>query len=81
MSNHLKHISRNAQYLSSGVQNELIQVCSETVHESLVCDCILAQLFSILADKTTDVSTIKQVSIYVRFVDTTGSQVKLTEEF
>ena len=34
-----------------------------------------------LADETTDVSTTEQLSICVRFVDTTGAQVKLREEF
>ena len=81
LSNHLEHSPRNARYLSSGIQNELIQVCDETIRESLVCDCRSAQFFSVLADETTDVSTTEQLSICVRFVDTTGSQVKLREEF
>ena len=34
-----------------------------------------------LADETTDVSTSEQLSISVRFVDTTASQLKLREEF
>lgn len=81
LSNHLEHSPRNARYLSSGIQNELIRVCGETIRESLVRDCRSAQFFSVLADETTDVSTTEQLSICVRFVDTTDSQVKLREEF
>ena len=55
--NHLEHSPRNARYLSSGIRIELIQVCGETVRESLVHDCRLAQFFSVLADETTDVPT------------------------
>ena len=82
MSSHLEHSPRNARYLSSGIQNELIQVCGETIRESIIHDCRLSQFFSVLADETTDVSTTEQLSIIcVRFVETTGSQIKLREEF
>ena len=81
LSNHLEHSPRNARYLSSGIQNELIQVCGETIRESIIHDCRLSQFFSVLADETTDVSTTEQLSICVRFVETTGSQIKLREEF
>ena len=59
----MEHSPRNAQYLSSAIQNDLIQVCGETLRESLVRDCRLAQFFSVLADETTDGSTIEQLSI------------------
>ena len=81
LSNHLKHSPRNARYFSSGIQNELIKICGETIRESIVHDCQLAHFFTILADETTDVSTTEQLSICVRFVDTSGSQVKLREDF
>ena len=45
LSNHLEHSPRNAQYLSSGVQNKLIQVCGETIRDSLIRDCRLAHFF------------------------------------
>ena len=77
----MEHSPRNARYLSSGIQNELIQICGETIRESIVHDCQLAHFFTILADETTDVSTTEQLSICVRFVDTSGSQVKLREDF
>lgn len=47
LSNHLEHSPRNARYLSPSIQNELIQVCGETIRESLVSDCRLAQFFSV----------------------------------
>ena len=47
LSNHLEYSPRNARYLFSGIQNELIQVCGETIRESLVHDCRLAQFFSV----------------------------------
>ena len=81
MSSHLEHTPRNARYLSSGVQNELIQVCGETISESIIHDRRLSQFFSVLADETTDVSTTEQLSICVRFVETTHSQIKVRVEF
>ena len=59
----------------------MIQVCGETIRESLICNCRLDKFFSVLVDETTDVSTTEQLSICVRLVDTTGSQVKLREVF
>ena len=78
---HLDNCSRNAQYLSPQIQNELIEVCGEEIRKSLVNDCQRAQYFSVLADETTDISTKEQLSICVRFIDTSNGQVRIREEF
>ena len=56
----------------------MIQVCGEIIRELIIHDCQLSQFFS---HETTDVSTTEQLSICVRFVENTGSQIKLREEF
>ena len=69
LSGHLEHSPRNARCLSSGIQNELIQICGETVRESIIRDCRRAQFFPVLAHETTDVSTTEQLSNFLYVLD------------
>uniref|UniRef100_G1KWA4 Uncharacterized protein n=1 Tax=Anolis carolinensis TaxID=28377 RepID=G1KWA4_ANOCA len=66
---HLKTAAMNAQYTSPQIQNELINICGEKLVQTIVDRCNASQCFSILADETLDVSTSKQLSLAVRYID------------
>ncbi|CAC5365871.1 unnamed protein product [Mytilus coruscus] len=48
--------SQCPHYLSPKVQNELIYCCEIEIREKIVNDCKLADVYSVCADDTTDVS-------------------------
>ena len=56
--NHLEKAPRNAQYLSPGIQNELIELCRKQIRQSILKECKAAKHISILADETADVKMI-----------------------
>lgn len=60
---HSKNVMLNATYLSPTIQNELIAVCGEIIQTQLVQVINFAKCFSILADKTTDISRQEKMSI------------------
>lgn len=74
---------RNATYLSPMVQNEIIDTCGEIVQKTVVEKVKKASIFSILADETSDVSQVEQLSISVRYVDESegNPKVRVREDF
>ena len=74
---HLENAPKNACYLSPTIQNGFIEICGDFIRKDIVDSCKKAKYFTVLVDETTDISTSKQVSISVRFVDDTV----LREEF
>ena len=68
---HLRECSGNAKYTSSSIQNELIDLVGKLVQESIVSEINSSKAgpcFTVLVDETTDVSTIEQLSLCVRYV-------------
>ena len=61
---------KNAQYLSSTIQNEIIVTCYDLILSNLVKDIAQSEYFSVLADETTDIACKEQLSLCVRYVDT-----------
>ena len=45
------------------IQNELIQLCGDYIHKSLVKDCNRAPFYAFLADEATDAATMEQISM------------------
>ena len=66
---YIENGARNCTYLSNRAQNDLIHSMGDLVLKKIVEDIKLAQIFTIMMDKTTDVSGEEQASIVVRFVD------------
>ena len=60
---------RNALHTSWETQNEMINICGELVTETIAKRVRRAGMFSIIADETTDVATMRQLSVCVRYVD------------
>lgn len=70
LKNHLEKSDKNAKYISSGIQNELIAICGKIIQETIVKEVNRVGLFSVLADETTDVSRTEQMTLCVRYIST-----------
>jgi len=79
---HLTHCKKNASYISPDIQNQLIKCCGQEVRDCILDDVRSAKFFSVMADECTDVSTVEQMSICLRFVDESNPrQPEVREEF
>ena len=65
----MQKASGNVKYTSPKIQNELINLCEETVRDAIVPLANNSVGFSILADETADISGTEQLAIGVRFLD------------
>ncbi|XP_028516933.1 uncharacterized protein LOC114575707 [Exaiptasia diaphana] len=83
LSDHLSSAAKNARYLSPQVQNEMIDCLGEVICSTLVSKVNKSKFISIMADETTDVSTIEQLSVYVRYLDMSSviNNVEVDEVF
>jgi hypothetical protein len=79
LKNILESSRKNAQYTSSRFQNEVIEVCNILILQKQVSKINDATCFSILADETTDITSIEQLSLCVRYVD--KENFNITEQF
>lgn len=63
------------------IQNELITLAGLEVKESILDDVRSAGWLSVMADECTDVATLEQMSMCIRFVDESHSdQPQVREE-
>ena len=81
LNDHLIHSAKNARYLSPKIQNEFIVINGNLIRQSIVEECNKALFRSLMADETTDVSTVEQVSICVRYVCVKDEELEVCEEF
>ncbi|CAH2330006.1 Hypothetical predicted protein [Pelobates cultripes] len=81
LKNHLENAPINTRYTSVRVENELIALCEETLREDLVNLVNRSNGFSVIADESADISGKEQMSIGVRFVDTSSTVGVIKEEF
>ena len=78
LQSHLSCYKRNASYLSCTIQNELISLAGDEVKDTILDSARSARWFSVMADECTDIATIEQMAICVRFV---GNDYCVREEF
>ena len=71
---HLSSAAANATYLSPGVQNEIVSACGKLLVDSIM-ERMHGEFFTVLADETTDVAGIKQLSVSSRYVCTDRNKV------
>lgn len=69
MANHIEEGARNASYVSPKIQNEIISICNKLILEKLIVRIKKAEIFSVMCDETTDISTVEQMSLCVRIFD------------
>ena len=68
----LESAPKNSNYLSLHVQNECLSIISGLTLENLKSD-LGDRRFSILFDETTDISTVEQMTIVIRYVNSNSS--------
>ena len=73
---HLSTSSQVSQYISPSIQNELIHFCGDIIKRKIVSNVNNAECFAILADETTDISKLEQMTLCLRYVDKTTFKVK-----
>lgn len=69
------------KYLSPKVQNEIITSCNNIILRKLVDKVNAAQGFSVLADETSDISNVEQLSLCVRYVEVIDGHHFVKEDF
>lgn len=77
---HLESDTRN-KYLSPHIQNEIINICGDILIKKLVTKVNESKCFSVLADETSDVSVSEQLTICVRYLSGTDSNIEINEDF
>jgi len=70
---------KTIKYLSNTSQNIIIDSCNSVLLSKIVASVNKAKCFAVLADKTSDISRVEQVSLCVRYVDL--DKLELHEDF
>lgn len=67
---HVVNHSKNAQYTSPNIQNEIIQVCSDIIIRKIIQKVNNAPIcFTLFGDETMDISGTEQMSVCLRYLD------------
>ncbi|KAK2726603.1 hypothetical protein QYM36_007446 [Artemia franciscana] len=66
----------NAQYCSPRVQNQLIDIFGQLITEKIVDQVKSANLFTIRANETTDISRQEQMALGLKFVESETLQIR-----
>lgn len=75
---HLETCGKHATYISKTTQNNLINIIGSQITSHILAEVKAAKFYSILADEVTDKANWEQLSIVLRFVDSTSC---IKEEF
>ncbi|XP_057290258.1 52 kDa repressor of the inhibitor of the protein kinase-like [Hydractinia symbiolongicarpus] len=66
---HLSKCPKNATYISKTTQNDLINCCGEVITNKFVSEIRKNKFFSVLTDELLDYSSKEQLSLVIRYVD------------
>lgn len=75
---HLETAPGNAKYLSAKIQNEMITCCGEEIRDRIVAEIQKSKYFTVLADETSDISGMEQLTICIRYL---SSDSDINEDF
>ncbi|KAL4126233.1 hypothetical protein QTP88_010459 [Uroleucon formosanum] len=81
---HLKNfLSSNYRnkYISPSIQNDIISTCGDVILKKVVKEVNESGYFSVLADETTDISVVEQLTICVRYLVGSGKEKNVHESF
>lgn len=81
LKDHLETGAANAQYTSAKTQNKLIEICGQVITEQIVNKINRASFFSVMADETTDIGRLEQMSLCVRYIDPDNEVPIIREDF
>lgn len=77
---HLEKGPQNAQYTSVRTEHEIIKICEEIIANDIVSKANASKCFSILADETSDIAGVEQLSLGIRFADFNNDKLIIREE-
>nr|CAI5831871.1 unnamed protein product [Callosobruchus analis] len=69
LKNHFESATSRKKYISPSIQNETIKCCGDEIINTIVQKVTASKYYSIVSDKTTDLSKISQISIVIRYLD------------
>ena len=78
LQHHLKTAPRNATYISKTIQNEMITTVGAIIVNNLSQEIRGSKYFSIMSDEAADISNKENLSVVIRFLDSTKT---VREEF
>ena len=78
LADHLMSASNHqtALYTSKTIQNELIQLCGDSIRTTILKQVRAAGAFSIMADEATDAGNKEQLAICVRYVNKSTQEIE-----
>ena len=79
--NHLETSDKNSLYTSAQVEHEIIESCEKVLCQDIANEVNCSFGFSVLADETSDLSGVEQLSIGVRYSDKSSESDSIHEEF
>lgn len=79
---HLMTCGKNSTYISWNIQNQIIDACDEVILIKIVTKINNAKCFTILVDETSDISSIEQFALCVRYIESIDvNNFKIVENF
>ena len=67
----LSDVPKNATFRSKTIQNQIIDVIGEYITDKIVDEVKKSKIFSVLCDEASDVSNKEQMSMVLRYLDST----------
>jgi len=78
---HLEEGAKNAKYTSVRTEHKIIEICENIIANDIVSKAKASKCFSILADETSDIAGIEQLSLGIRFADFKNGKLTIQEKF
>jgi hypothetical protein len=81
---HVRHITideTHIHYLGHGIQNEIINLLATAIRYELIMKIKESKYFSVILDCTPDASHQEQLSLIIRYVDTSLDSICIEESF
>ena len=78
LESHLNDYGKNRSYISMTSQNKIIKLCGEVISDKIIEEVKKSKFYSIIADEAADSSHKAQLSLVLRFVE---SSMNIREEF
>lgn len=75
---HLENAPRNATYRAKTIQNEIIETVGNYISSKIIAEVKQTRMFSVMADGAADTSNKENLSLVLRYVD---SSKNIREEF